>query len=210
MTRKNGHTYPADEAAAMALSAGLSRIVKALLVHTHYTQSSLAQAMGYSRITLNQVLKSTDGRYLWRLPMLCAASRVLGLPVHRLIEAADPNGPGLNLGFMEYMSLPPGPKDGKERLRNLIARTLNSYYGIFPGEKGKAPCERDDYESAYGCRPVEIERGVPTFYGEFVSGKLAERDAVPVIWEALNYAADHGGLEATPLWVALKSVCSES
>lgn len=210
MRRKNGHTFPADEEAAMALSAGLSRVVKSLLVYTHYTQSSLAQAMGYSRITLNQVLKSTDGRYLWRLPMLCAASRVLGLPVHRLIEAADPNGPGLTLDFMEYLSLPPGPKDGVERLRKLVVRTLNSYYGIFPGEKGKAPCERDDYESVYGCRPVEIERGVPTFYREFVSGALAERDAVTILWNALNYAADHGGLESMPLWLALKSVYPEA
>jgi DNA-binding XRE family transcriptional regulator len=88
MSRKNGHVFPQDDAGAIKFSAGLSATVKYLAERSGVSQSQLAKEMGYSRVTLNQVLKSYDGRYPWRLPMMFAVCRVFGIEMAKLVELA--------------------------------------------------------------------------------------------------------------------------
>lgn len=209
MPRKNGNTFPADEEAARLLSDGLSRFLRDILAHTAYTQTTFAQAIGFSRVTLNQVLQSKNGRYLWRLPMICAAARALGLTVPDMVHAADALSRGDVGPYMECVkrvgnaSISPSGN----RLQDLIVRTLNSYCDFFPGGKsGMAPKDRPDFEAAYRCSVVEIEQGAPSFYEAVMSRKLTDGEIAGVLWSAAQYAGDHGGLENVPFWVAVKRV----
>jgi len=208
MLRKNGHTFIEDDSAAAALSAELSSLLRFLLSENGYTQSGFARAVGLSRVTLNQVLKSTDGKYLWRLPLLCAAARVLGTTVSKFVSAAEARlhgdmEPSVQLAMS--MKHVPVSSDVDERLRAQIVYVLNTF-SFFPGAPKDAAFMREDFEAAYRCSPAEIKAGVPEFYKLYSEGKLSDKDIFPFLWKAANYSLDHGGLDAIPFWISLKEV----
>ena len=207
MHRRNGHTLPADDEASLKLSIAMSAALRTLLTNTSYTQSGFAAAIGYSRVTLNQVLKSTDGRYLWRLPLICAVSRVLGIKVSEFIRAAEDGASGSVDGVIELARRVKSPVPDKlvERLRDLVRRVLN-LHSSFPGDPANAPCVNDGYELIYHCSVEEIEHGAPGFFHDYLSGTLSERDAFKRVWDAFDYVLDHGGPAKMPFWAALKTV----
>ena len=197
------HTHdPADDARAREISAELTKVISRLMTAAGHHISSLAQATKYSRVRISQVMNDREGKYLWRLPMLVAVSRVLQVPLTEMIRLASGEA-GMSLDELELRvsdaTLPGSP----ERLRMLIARIL-SIYAVLCEKTEYNPDDEGRYEVRFRCTPLEIEQGVPSFYVSFSRGELDNNEVSAKLWRAVNYAEENGGLDKMPLWVALK------
>ena len=89
MARKSSTLIQADEDTAILLSQNFSDLVLFIARKRGYSQATLAEKLGYSRASLNQILNSTTSARLWRLPGMCAAARVLEIPLSDLIAQAN-------------------------------------------------------------------------------------------------------------------------
>lgn len=203
MPRLNENALPVDEAEAYKLSAGLTEVIFKLVDAAGYSIAGFAREIGTSRVRLSQIKNARNAKYIWRLPLLCAVSRVLGVPLVELIRAASPaEGALLDELIMRVDAIiPPGTP---ERLRRDLARVILLYSKLMDAEPEKDTW--DHLELKYRCSPVEIEAGVPDFYKRFIAREMSEDEFTHTVWKALNYAEGNGWLSKTPFWVALKAV----
>ena len=198
MARKNSMMGEDDEKTAVTLGQRLSKLILHLAARRGFNQATFAEQIGYSRASFNQIVNSHDTARLWRLPGLCAVSRVLGVPLSDLIRAAE------NLNESDITDIPlslslagTAPRSA-ERLSALIKEAINSYPELDEILYG------ENYEALLGCRIKEIELGAPDFYLHYTSGKIGDPDALAILSAAVHYVHTHGGLGVFPLWAALK------
>lgn len=197
MPRKNGYAFSEDEEAALALAGKITHVVTCLMSSAGYSQARFAKEIGFSRTTFNQVLKSTGGNHIWRLPMLCAVARVLHVSVASILQAAESDKPEV-LRELAHKSLLWATKPGSpERLRRLIIQALTIFIEVLDPE---------DYENKYKCTPLEIEQGAPEFYAAFSSGVLSDTEVMVILKRANAYVSEKGGLGNFPFWAAVKAV----
>ena len=199
MPRKNGHAFQKDEDRALEYSIWLSRVIEHLINEQDYSQARFAREIGLSRTTLNVILNSTDGKNLWRLPTLCAAARVLNLPLWELMRAAEGmqekkavDEVALNqLGCLSVIrsTEPRSP----ERLLRLTRQAFSPM--LF---------ENDSWADEYRCTPEDIRAGVPQFYEDYTSGKLEDDDAFTYLYMAKK-SWDKKEPRG-PFWTALREV----
>jgi len=197
MPRKNTLAVAGDEACSAQLSVKISNVIFRLMTRSQFTQARFASEMGLSRTTLNMLLNHERGN-TWRLPTLCAAARVLNVPVWEIVRLAETSTAGhMDSGDFDrllFLSLlgttvPRSP----ERLRRLIAQTMNILPEIDP----------DDWEMRDRCSVAEIEAGAPRFYSDYTSGSLTDEGAMRYLREAYVYWKEH---EPCLFWVALREV----
>lgn len=206
MSNRSSHIASDDEL-ALSISNEITRIVEELLATTGHNLTSFAAAIGYSRVRVSQVMNRKEKSYLWRLPMICAVSRVFQVPVPDLIRRAcgDPGITMHDIFMRAHDATPPG---SPERLRWLISRVLQTY-SLMYDKPEYAPDQNGDYELKFRCTPMEIEQGASDFYEGYSSGRIKDSSIPSRIWAAVSYADKNGGLMAMPLWVALRKTCSE-
>ena len=202
MARKSSTLVKQDEDMAIELGRHISGVVLHLALRRGYTQATLAEKLGYSRASLNQILNSTTSARLWRLPGMCAAARVLEIPLSDLIRAAERRIEGA-YGLPLSLSLAGTKPQSDERLTLLVREALQSYPAADEILFG------DNYEVLFGCRVKDIELGAPAFYSQYREGKLGDPDALAILNAAVKYVSEHGGLGEFPLWAALKEEWSE-
>lgn len=197
MPRKNTLAVTGDEERSASLSRRISNVISRIREQKKLTQAKLAAEMGLSRTTLNMLLNHERGN-TWRLPTLCAASRVLGTPVWEIVRLAETSmGDEVDLGAINqvlFLSMlnttsPRSP----ERLRHLVARAVGIVIDMDP----------DCWEADYRCSVAEIEAGVPQFYSDYTSGVLTDEEALRFLERAYTYFKEH---EPCLFWVALRQV----
>lgn len=197
MPRKNNLAVTSDEEASALLSRKISNVIHWLMVRSQFTQAKFAAAMGLSRTTLNMLLNCERGN-TWRLPTLCAAARVLKLPVWEIVRLAESSqGDNVDRNAIDRLlclSLLRTTEPGSpERLRRLVAQALNILPELDPPE----------WEAEYRCSPAEIEAGAPQFYRDYTNGALIDEDALGVLEKAFAYMEEH---KPCLFWVALQRV----
>lgn len=198
MARKNNMMNEHDENTAVALGQRLSKLILHLAARRGFNQSTFAERIGYSRASFNQIINSHDTARLWRLPGLCAVSRVLDVPLSDLIRAAE-NASDFDINDLPLsLTLAGTEPHSEERLSALIKEAINSYPELDELLYG------ENHEAYFGCRLKEIELGAPDFYTHYMSGKLGDPDALAILSGAFHYASTHGGLGNYPLWSAIK------
>lgn len=191
-----------DESAARELSEKITKVVEQLMTAAGYNITTFAKAIGYTRTRLSQVMNCRGGKNLWRLPQLCAVSRIFQISVSEIIRLAAGESSVSMDTLMQRVSAPPG---SPERLRTLIFRML-SLYSVLYAKPEYEPDREGEYESRFRCTPMEIEQGAPSFWQRFASCMESENDTLKRIWKAIEYAEQNGGLSSMPLWVAIKNV----
>lgn len=197
MPRKNLLADPGDEIDSSILSHKISVVIFHLMTRSQFTQAKFASDMGLSRTTLNMLLNQARGN-TWRLPTLCAAARVLKIPVWEIIRAAEKCvGDKVDQPSMQHLlslsllgtTAPRSP----ERLRRLIAQTLDILPELDP----------ENWEAENRCSTAEIEAGAPQFYLDYTSGSLTDDGALEYLGKAKVYRKEH---EPCLFWLALREV----
>lgn len=201
MPKLNENALSVDETAARQLSVKLTHVVFALADEAGYTTASFARELGISRVRLSQIKNDTEGKNLWRLPLVCAAARVLHLSVDELVRAASASTNGL---IAELTRASHAPTGSNEKLREDLERLITMYSMLMGMEIEHEPWEKKEME--FKCSPLEIGAGVPEFYERFSAGAMPEDEFMSTVWKALNYAEANGWLRKMPFWVALKQV----
>ena len=196
-----------DDEFALAISNEITHIVEELLSETGHNLTSFADAIGYSRVRVSQVMNRKEKSYLWRLPMICAVSRVFQVPVPDLIRRAC-GDPGITMHDILVRASDATPPGSPERLRWFISHVLQTY-SLMYDKPEYDPDRNGDYELKFRCTPMEIEQGASEFYEGYSSGRIKDSSIPSRIWAAVSYADENGGLTVMPLWVALRKTCSE-
>lgn len=196
MSKKS--VIPKDEAAAVELSARLSNTIMKIATRRGFTQTSFAQAIGMNRVSLCQILNSTCPNRMWNLTRLCAAARVLHLPVYQLLlvsQALPENGE-----LPKYLAILGTTPGSPERLTMVVREVLDSQPGADEVLFG------ENYEAIFGCRPVDFKHGAPEFFDGYTSRAITDRDAAAILVKAYGIVSNNGGLGKYPLWAAVKAV----
>ena len=199
MARKSKAMRKADEDTAVAMGKRISELVKSLALRRGITQARLAEELGYSRVGFNQIINSDSPSRLWRLPGLCAISRVFGVPLSDVIRVAEGDAKigiqGLPLVFVISGTEP----RTEERLICLVQEALQES----PEANKKLMFDEGDAEASLGCRPIELKRGASDFYQGYIDGVISDTDAFSKLRSAVKYVSEHGGFAKVPLWVAI-------
>ncbi len=201
MPRKNSLADPGDEQGSSVLSHKISIVIMHLMTRSHFTQAKFASEMGLSRTTLNMLLNQARGN-TWRLPTLCAAARVLDLPLWEIIKTAE-EMPGesvtedvddLTLNRLSCLSVVRATEpQSTERLFRIVGQAL-----------APLPFQNDSWADEYRCTPEDIRAGAPQFYEDYTSGNLEDDDAFVYLYMAKMKWEKRE--PRGPFWTALREV----
>ena len=179
---------PEDEKRVIALNKAISSVVLGLCKRRGLTQKALAEKMGYTRTSLNFVLKSRSMQRLWKLQYLMLAAEALGVSVTDIVSAAEGVLPcRLNLEVAQTEERSP------ERLERILR------YAAGSDESNK---ELDDLAFSsnrfkWTCTGV---------YKDYIAGVLSDEELLRLLKasfdKAANYPAESDS-DYKPFWAFL-------
>ena len=185
MPRRPKNVSAGDREAALKLGQNISAVAQKLLRTRGMTQMNLADATGYARSSISQLLNSENAERNWRLKPLCAVSRALEIPISQLIQMAEAwddsqqDKDALEVSIQVFGTEP----RTADRLQTLINGALNS---------------NTNTEDV-----MLFEIGCPAFYKSFIKGITTDLEAWDKLKEAAALRETYIPGTTLPLWAVI-------
>jgi transcriptional regulator with XRE-family HTH domain len=184
MSKRPSNLNLSDEELSLELSQALGKVVRDLLKTKGMTQADLARELGYTRVSVCQMLSPTESLRAWRLVALCGVSRIFGVQISTLIAAAeaamDNNPVSLTLASLSLSIIGTEPRT-RERLQEIIREATGTH----------------------DCEDVELfEIGCAHFTDDYLEGKLSDMGAFDLLRNAAGNRKTPSG-KVLPLWATV-------